>query len=37
MKDDFAPTQIVGYYRVSTKEQGAEGLRMAAQRDAVIR
>jgi DNA invertase Pin-like site-specific DNA recombinase len=37
VKDDYAPTQIVGYYRVSTKEQGAEGLGMAAQRDAVAR
>ncbi len=31
------PTQIIGYYRVSTKEQGADGLGMAAQRDAVER
>jgi DNA invertase Pin-like site-specific DNA recombinase len=31
------PSQIIGYYRVSTKEQGADGLGMAAQRDAVER
>lgn len=37
MKRKSVPTQIVGYYRVSTQEQGIGGLGMAAQREAVAR
>ena len=35
MERKIAPTQIVGYYRVSTRQQGHDGLGMEAQRRAV--